>query len=159
MTVFTTLTFLLVASQLGQSMVIPGLNTPNLTTRDLERRIAGSIPIQTTTSNLWIYDHCQWDPTLATLNAYTFYSNSMTPEVCTAACAARGYTYAGVRDRNYCGCGNRFNSGYAIDRSNCQYWSCAGAPSIACGGDYALGVYVLWVICSYITLRKRLIHV
>ena len=136
-----TLTLLASGCQLAFGLVTP-IERGSVAS-DLDKRIPGIIPIQQTTSNLWKYSRCQWDPDLMSLRGYTFYSNSMTPDLCTATCASKGFTYAGVRDRTYCGCGNSFNSGYAIDKANCQFWACAGALSIACGGDFALSIYVV----------------
>jgi hypothetical protein len=137
------LTLLASGCQLGFGLVMPIAESRGLVGGDLDKRIPGVIPIQQTTSNLWKYSKCQWDPDLATLRGYTFYSNWMTPDLCTTTCASKGFTYAGVRDKNYCGCGNNFNSGYAIGGANCQYWACSGAPSVACGGDFALSIYVV----------------
>lgn len=141
MFLLSVLTVLAAGSQLGLGLAVPVAES-----RDLEKRIPGSIPIQPTTSNLWKYSKCQWDPTLGALNGYTFFSSAMTPDLCTITCGNKGYTYAGLRDKNYCGCGSSFlGTGYPIDKANCQYWPCAGNPSVACGGDFALGVYVLYV--------------
>jgi len=132
------LAVLVAGAQLGQGLVVPAQP------QDLEKRIAGTIPIQATTTNLWKYDHCQWDPTLLTLTGYTFNSNSMTPDLCTSTCASKGFKYAGLRDKTYCGCSNILGgTGYPIEKVHCQYWPCAGNNAIACGGDYALGIYVV----------------
>lgn len=108
-----------------------------------EKRIPGVIPIQATTTNLWTYGFCQWDPDQATLTAYSFVSTGMTVDLCTTTCASKGYTYAGLEWGNKCACGNSFSSGYPIDKSNCQWSVCLGSPSVSCGGSYAMSVYIV----------------
>ena len=153
-------TILAAGCQLGLGLVVPAIesrdtiagandkraliNVPAIIPAVVPSPVYGSIPIQKTTSNLWKYSGCQLDLSLSVLSAYTFTSDVMTPDLCTITCSNKGYTFAGVRDKNFCGCGNSLLGGLvAIDTGRCQYWPCAGNKGVACGGDFSLGVYVV----------------
>jgi chitinase len=63
-------------------------------------------------------------------------ADNMTPAVCSAFCASKGFAYAGTEYYNECYCGARLPSQTA---SNCNF-KCKGDSNQICGGDNALSV-------------------
>jgi hypothetical protein len=62
----------------------------------------------------------------------------MTNENCAAACAQRGYKYAGTEDGNSCFCGNSYGR-YGTSK-NCTV-PCSGNSTETCGGGWANSVF------------------
>jgi hypothetical protein len=64
-----------------------------------------------------------------------------TPSKCIAACAARGYTHAGVEYGKECFCSNVLGSDTPLaDPSECQM-ECLGDDVSSCGGSWRIQVY------------------
>ncbi|KAI0774627.1 hypothetical protein BD413DRAFT_472400 [Trametes elegans] len=64
-----------------------------------------------------------------------------TPAACVAACAARGFGYAGVEFANECHCGTGLVGALQpAPASDCDM-ACAGDPNVACGGPWRIQVY------------------
>jgi hypothetical protein len=72
------------------------------------------------------------------------YPASNTPATCAAACAARGFTKAGVEYGWECWCGNTFRSTTLIERpaADCAY-ACPDSPGVTCGGPFTIQLYEL----------------
>lgn len=64
--------------------------------------------------------------------------SNMTPEVCIAHCAAKGYQYAGVQFARQCFCGNAY--GRHGPATNCTT-PCYGDKAQTCGGTWANSIY------------------
>ncbi|WVQ72276.1 hypothetical protein IAR50_001826 [Cryptococcus sp. DSM 104548] len=90
----------------------------------------------------WSSSGCMTEATNArALAKYSVTSSSMTPQICIAACQAKGYTIAGVEYSSQCYCANAFTSGsVAADESSCSM-SCAGDELQTCGGSNRLSTW------------------
>ncbi len=83
---------------------------------------------------------CYPDGTLT--SAYSFVSQTMTPDICLSGCAATGYAFAGV-DAKTCFCGNTLGTGARLMTApNCNN-ACAGNGGVGCGGYKNSDVYKL----------------
>ncbi|KAK0636800.1 carbohydrate-binding WSC, partial [Bombardia bombarda] len=68
-------------------------------------------------------------------------SNGLTPEKCVSACAAQGFSYAGVEYMSECWCGSTTpSSTLKADDSTCSL-QCTGSSTETCGGAYLIDVY------------------
>lgn len=69
--------------------------------------------------------------------------DTLTKEICLAACLEKGYPYAGTEYSRECYCGVDIGSGTALatDQSACNM-PCTGDKSQTCGGDALLSLYV-----------------
>ncbi|CCA72850.1 hypothetical protein PIIN_06786 [Serendipita indica DSM 11827] len=67
------------------------------------------------------------------------FTGSLTPQKCIDACAAQGYSYAGLEYAQECYCGNT-NSGTLADETGCNM-PCAGDGAHLCGGGNRLTLY------------------
>ncbi|KZW01160.1 WSC-domain-containing protein [Exidia glandulosa HHB12029] len=70
-----------------------------------------------------------------------------TPEVCTAFCAANGYSFAGVEYGQECHCGTGYTLGALAQiveapKEEC-YMACTGDETLACGAPDRVQLYVL----------------
>ncbi|TCD62192.1 hypothetical protein EIP91_007250 [Steccherinum ochraceum] len=66
-----------------------------------------------------------------------------TPAACTAFCAERGFTKAGVEGGDECYCGTAFREPPTeITFDHCLL-PCQGAPALSCGGMFAIQLYEL----------------
>ncbi|PMD21639.1 carbohydrate-binding module family 18 protein [Hyaloscypha hepaticicola] len=89
----------------------------------------------------WVSQGCYTDnPSKRTLRtALNVAQNSV--EVCTAACAAQGFLYAGMENGNGCYCDNAIsNGGVATLATSCTS-KCAGNNAETCGGPSSLSLY------------------
>ncbi|EJD54163.1 WSC-domain-containing protein [Auricularia subglabra TFB-10046 SS5] len=64
----------------------------------------------------------------------------MTPALCTAHCAERGFAYAGVAFGTECSCGSSVDTGRLAGEGGCGQ-RCEGDPSKWCGGGLRMAVY------------------
>jgi glucan 1,3-beta-glucosidase len=81
--------------------------------------------------------------TLATNTQVEGGPNNQSPEVCTAACIAAGFRYAGNEYGGECWCGNSIDNGGAPApdiNEQCQM-RCHGNSSLFCGGPDHLNLY------------------
>ncbi|ODN89698.1 WSC domain-containing protein [Cryptococcus wingfieldii CBS 7118] len=90
----------------------------------------------------WSSSGCMTEATNArALAKYSVTSDSMTPQVCIAACQAKGYTIAGIEYSSECYCANAFSTGsVAADDSSCSM-SCSGDALQTCGGSRRLSTW------------------
>ncbi|KAK8850320.1 hypothetical protein IAR55_004237 [Kwoniella newhampshirensis] len=76
------------------------------------------------------------------LTNYSYYSNSMTVEVCRTACSQLGYSLASVYLSKYCGCGNAWTGSQSkLPASACQTYGCGGNGTEWCGGSSQAALY------------------
>lgn len=69
------------------------------------------------------------------LQGYSFTNTtSMTPNLCLAACAAKGYTYAGTEWHQECYCDNSLKAGASNAGSPVCADRCTGNANMICGG-------------------------
>jgi len=67
---------------------------------------------------------------------------NMTVELCTTACAAGGFTYAGLEYGQECYCGNALVNGATVSSVSTQcLMPCAGNSAEICGGPNAINLY------------------
>lgn len=79
------------------------------------------------------------DPNKRALDGGSTSPSDMTIESCTASCASRGFSYAGVEYGQECWCGNKANLNSAPE-SECNV-RCAGDQWSFCGGGYRIQIY------------------
>jgi hypothetical protein len=78
-----------------------------------------------------------------TTSTYSYYSTSMTVELCKEACTQFNYTYAGVQDARQCLCGNNIPATQQlVSGLNCNN-ACGGNSSEFCGGPLALDAFAV----------------
>ncbi|GAO46748.1 hypothetical protein SAICODRAFT_28840 [Saitoella complicata NRRL Y-17804] len=90
----------------------------------------------------WHYLGCYNDSSSRTLPKQTWLPATTKPsESCMDACAAAGYTLAGLEYYGQCFCGNSLANG-GIPRPDQECWMpCSGNSTQTCGGDWRLTVY------------------
>ncbi|KAI0692895.1 hypothetical protein BC835DRAFT_1276877 [Cytidiella melzeri] len=95
------------------------------------------------TSVKWTLAGCFQDGPARALTGYSTSSTSNTVESCTATCASKGFTLAGLEYGVECYCGNSFSNGLgqAIDINRQCYMTASGNSSEKAGGTWALSVY------------------
>src|SRR5215469_270704 len=71
------------------------------------------------------------------LNGQVTWSSNMTNDQCRAACASKGFVFAGTQSGDFCFCGN--NAGLFGLAPQCGD-VCGGRPGEACGGTLANSV-------------------
>ncbi|OBT70836.1 hypothetical protein VF21_10396 [Pseudogymnoascus sp. 05NY08] len=88
--------------------------------------------------------------TLATNTQVQGGPGNQSPEVCTAACLAAGFRYAGTEYSSECWCGNAIENsgGPAPDLNQQCQMPCNGDRSIMCGGPDRLDLYDCGYTCS-----------
>ncbi|MCJ1306509.1 hypothetical protein MMC25_000152 [Agyrium rufum] len=89
------------------------------------------------------YVDCYVDPSIPRALTFTppgLDGDEMTPELCTAACKANGYRYAGLEYFYQCFCGMQITTDVAA-RGDCNT-PCNGDAGKTCGGSDRLSVYV-----------------
>lgn len=75
-----------------------------------------------------------------TVNAFSFTTTSLSPDICIRACAARNYTYSATFQGNRCRCGNTAPTAKLID-TDCET-PCIGAPDGSiCGSRDRISTY------------------
>ncbi len=72
------------------------------------------------------------------LDGERLFPRGLTPQICVAECAERGYAFAGVQWGRSCYCGKSYGRYGESDACNSR---CAGDSSQTCGGYAANGVY------------------
>lgn len=95
-------------------------------------------------------------------SSYSTTSNSMTVELCTAACYAKGYSYAGVEYSRECYCNNIGITNSATSApggdSDCSM-ICNGNQAEYCGGSNRVSVYELKNATNSSSVARRgLVH-
>jgi hypothetical protein len=92
--------------------------------------------------SLGCYNDTVGDRTLET-EIYSIPGNSMTVELCTAACLAAGFTISGVEYAGECYCDTSFHNGGgpALDGNAQCDMACNGNAAETCGGPNRLNVY------------------
>ncbi|KZT57231.1 WSC-domain-containing protein, partial [Calocera cornea HHB12733] len=92
----------------------------------------------------WVSQGCVSDGPARALPAYFAQLDHLSIAVCTSACAAAGYTYAGLEYGQECHCDNALQNGLGtpIDPGNCNM-ACDGDGAENCGGSYAMELYHL----------------
>ncbi|KAE9379342.1 WSC-domain-containing protein [Stipitochalara longipes BDJ] len=88
------------------------------------------------------YVGCQTDAGVGdrTLSSTSFTDTSMTVEVCSSFCGARGYTYFGVEYSTECYCGNTLGTSTTATDGRCNM-ACGGSATEICGGPGGLSLY------------------
>ncbi|BFZ64028.1 hypothetical protein YB2330_005166 [Saitoella coloradoensis] len=91
----------------------------------------------------WHYLGCYSDSSSRTLPKQTWLPAITTPsESCMDACAAAGYTLAGLEYYGQCFCGNTLPPTAGAARPEGECWMpCTGNSTQICGGDWRLSIY------------------
>jgi hypothetical protein len=91
----------------------------------------------------WKKTGCVSDGSARALTGYYLSSQSMTVEICTSACASKGFTKAGLEFGTECFCGNSYSNGLGqpLDDGRACYMTAAGNNQEKAGGTWALSIY------------------
>ncbi|KAF8904525.1 WSC domain-containing protein, partial [Mucidula mucida] len=96
-------------------------------------------PPSTTT---WTLAHtCLVDSSARVLTTYSTSSTTNTPASCTALCASKGYTLAGLEDGRECYCASSYNTAAGLTAGDGCTTPCTGDSTQKCGGGWRISVY------------------
>jgi hypothetical protein len=100
-------------------------------------------PSLVTTVNGYVKTACIQEIAGRALRGASFSSSTMTVEVCTAYCYARGFRYAGVEYASQCFCDSGLTSPASLSLTSGQcYMPCAANSNENCGGPNAIQLYI-----------------